>query len=67
MTVERTKNEVIIRLPTTMDFQKIEEWIEYFRLMEIISKNKGTEEEALKLTRELDKEWWEKNRNRFIK
>jgi len=66
MTIERTKDEILIRIPSTMDFKKIEAWIEYFNVMDILSKSKGTEEEALKLAKEVNTKWWAKNRNRFL-
>ena len=66
MTIERTKDEILIRIPSTMDFKKIEAWIEYFNVMDILSRSKGTDEEALKLAKEVNTKWWAKNRNRFL-
>ena len=67
MTIERTKDEIIIRLPSTMNIKMVESIIDYYKLMDNISKNKGKEKDAIKLAREVNKAWWEKNRSRFIK
>ncbi|MCH8317099.1 MAG: hypothetical protein IIA88_01155 [Bacteroidetes bacterium] len=66
MTIERTKDEILIRLQSTMGFKKIEAWIEYFNVMDILSKSKGTEKEALKLAKEVNTKWWVKNKSRFL-
>lgn len=67
MTVERKKDEILIRLSANLDLKKIESMVEYFNLVDILSQNKGKEEDAIQLAREVNKTWWKKNRSRFIK
>ena len=67
MTVERKKDEILIRLSANLDLKKIESMVEYFNLVDILSQNKGKEEDATQLAREVNKTWWKKNRSRFIK
>jgi len=67
MVVERQNNEIIIRLPGSMNIDAIQKMVDYFNVMEIVSQNKGTEEQAAELAREVNKKWWTENRSRFIK
>jgi len=67
MTIERTKDEVIIRLPASVDLEDLQDFVNYARYKELVSKSKATQEEIDELAAEVNKTWWEENRNRFIK
>ncbi len=67
MIVETIKNETLIRIPSTVDFKIVQSMIDYFRIVEILMKNKGTETDASKLAEEVDRNWWKINKKRFIK
>jgi predicted trehalose synthase len=67
MIVERTDNQIIIKVSPQVDplgFQRIMDYLEY---LEITSKSKATQSEADELADELNENWWTKNRNKFIK
>lgn len=67
MIIERTNNQIIIKVSPKIDtlgFQRIMDYLEY---LEITSKSKATQEDADKLADELNENWWLKNRNKFIK
>jgi predicted trehalose synthase len=67
MIVERTKNQIVIKVSPKVDtfgFQRIIDYLEY---LEVTSKSQATQEEADKLADELNDNWWEKNRKKFIK
>lgn len=67
MTIERTKNEIIIRIPDIVDPDKLQRLINYLVYQEATSKS-GAEQEAVdQLSSEINKGWWEKNKSRFLK
>lgn len=66
MIVERINNEVVIRLPGSIDTTYLEEMIDYIRFIEITSKSKATQDEVDLLVNEIKKGRWEKNRERLL-
>lgn len=52
MIVERIDNEVIIRLPGSIDTTDLEEMVDYIRFKEITSKSKATQDEVDSLVNE---------------
>ena len=67
MIIERTSNQIVIKVSPKVDtfgFQRIMDYLEY---LEITSKSKAIQEDADKLADELNETWWAKNRDRFIK
>jgi len=66
MIIERNKDEVIIRLPASMDTSDIEDMVDYIRFKEITSKSKATQEQVDNLVKEAKKGSWETNRKRLL-
>ena len=66
MIVERINDEVIIRLPGTIDTTYLEDMVDYIRFMEITSKSKVTQDEVDSLVKEIKKGRWESNRKRLL-
>jgi len=66
MIIERTKNEVIIRLPSSLDTSDLEEMVDFIRFKEITSKSKATRDQADTLIKEIKKGRWEANRKRLL-
>lgn len=67
MIVERTRNQIVIKISPKVDtfgFQRIMDYLEY---LEISAKSKATQEDADKLADELNENWWANNRKKFIK
>jgi len=67
MLIERTSNEVIIRLPSYVDTEGLQRLVDYLSYKEVTSKSKAKQSDVDKLAKEVKKGWWAKNRNRFIK
>jgi hypothetical protein len=67
MVIERTKNEIIFRLPADIDTTGFQRIVNYLKYKEAIRKSAGTEEQANKLADESKKGWWAENKERFIK
>ena len=67
MQIERTTTEVIIRLPASIDTTEIQRLIDYLIYKEATANSKATQEQVDRLANEVKKDWWKKNRKRFIK
>ncbi len=67
MIIERTKNEVIIRLAGAIDIIDLQEMVNYMRYKELTQKSKVTQKQADSLALEAKKGRWAKARKRLIK
>jgi len=67
MYIERTKSEVIIRLPSYVNTEGLQRFIDYLCYKEATAKSQATQADVDKLAKEVKKGWWAKNRNKFIK
>jgi len=67
MIIETINNETLIRIPSVIDFRIVQSVVEYLHMVEILMKNQGTEELAMQLAQEVDKNWWATNKHLFIK
>ena len=67
MIVERTNNQIVIKVSRNVDTFGFQRIIDYLDYLEITSKSKATQEDADKLSDELNENWWAKNRKKFIK
>lgn len=66
MRIKRTSDEIIIRLPASVDTIGLQRLVDYLIYREATSNSKATQEEVDKLASEVKKGWWKKNRKRFI-
>ncbi|WP_159474586.1 hypothetical protein [Dyadobacter sp. 3J3] len=67
MIIERQNQDIIIKANGSINLTAVQKVIDYINVLEIVSENGGTEEQASELAREANKNWWNKNRSRFIK
>lgn len=67
MLIERTSNEVIIRLPASVDTTGLQRLVDYLTYKEATSNSKATQEQVDKLAAKVKKGWWKKNRKRLLK
>jgi hypothetical protein len=66
MFLERTAKEVIIRLPADINWEDLELMIRFIKYKQNIAKSKVTQEDIDQLAREVNKQWWEENKHRFL-
>ncbi|GAB4488650.1 MAG: hypothetical protein OHK0019_05200 [Saprospiraceae bacterium] len=66
MTIERTADAIIIKLPTNINIEEIQRFLDYLRYKEITAKSKATQADADELAKAVNKSWWEKNKSRFL-
>jgi hypothetical protein len=57
MVIERTKEEVIIRLPASVDTDDLQDFLNYARYKELTSKFDMLQEEVNKLANEINVNW----------
>jgi predicted trehalose synthase len=67
MIIERTDKEILIRIPSSVDVEGAQRIIDYIRYQEITSKSKATQEAVDKLAADVNRDWWEKNKDTFLK
>jgi hypothetical protein len=66
MVVERTNNEVIIRISTSIDTEELQDLLNFVRYKELVSGIKVAQTEVDKLAEDVNKDWWAKNRKRLV-
>lgn len=67
MIIEQQNQDLVIRVTAPTDIRATQKVVDYLNLMESISKNQGTLEQATELARDAHNEWWIKNRSLFIR
>lgn len=65
MNIQRTDNELIIRLPTTVNIDGIQRLLDLLTYQEIAAKSHVSQKQVDELASEINKSWWERNANRF--
>ncbi len=66
MKIQRTDKEIIIRLPATIDTEDLQDFLNYARYKELTSEIRVSQDEVDKLSEKVNKDWWIKNRKRFV-
>lgn len=66
MTVERTASEIIVRLPSSMDIEEILQFLSYLRFKEITQQSQATQEDADRLAKAANRNWWERNKDKYL-
>ena len=67
MIVERTKKEIIIRLPASVTTEDLQDLLNYARYKELTSDFKIAQKDVDKLAGQINSKWWTRNRNQLIK
>jgi hypothetical protein len=67
MRIERTRDEILIRVPANTDLVGLQRILDYIKFREIASKSKATEDQINDAAKESKSDWWAKNKSRFVK
>jgi hypothetical protein len=67
MKIERNKNEITITVSGGLDSFGLQRVINYMQYLEMTSKSKAKQSDVDLLANDVNKSWWTKNRNRFVK
>ncbi len=67
MIIERTKSEIIIRLPGDINIDELQDMTDWFNYKEITRKSKAKQEEVDALVSQIKKGRWEKRKVLLLK
>lgn len=67
MRIERTNNEILIRLSTKESASSIQRLLDLVEFWEITSQSKATEKDINDLADKSKQDWWSKNKSQYIK
>ncbi|MGC4130503.1 MAG: hypothetical protein QM564_13345 [Bergeyella sp.] len=67
MTIERTTNEIIFRLPSDIDILSLQKILNFLKYKNAVKNSKATEKDAENLAEELKENWWKENKKKYIK
>lgn len=65
MQIERTKDEVIFRLPADTDIEELQALIDYFEYNQITKKSKATQQDVDDLVKEVKKGRWAETKSKL--
>lgn len=60
MIVERTNNEILVRLPSNVDLSELQDMLDYLRYRELTANSKAKQEDVDKLVKEVNSSIWNK-------
>jgi len=60
MILERTKNEILVRLPAYVDLTELQNMLDYLRYKELTAKSKAKQSDVDKLSKAVNKSIWTK-------
>ena len=60
MKLERTKNEILVRLPAYVDLSELQNVLDFLRYKENSAQSNATQEDVETLTEEVNKSMWKK-------
>jgi len=66
MIIERTKSEIVIRVSSKINTFGLQRLVDYLKYQELTVDSKAKQSDIDALAREVNKGWWEKNKQRFI-
>jgi hypothetical protein len=66
MIIENKDNEIIIRISSDVNLEDIQRSLDFIRYKEIVSKSKGTQDDADALAEMVNRDWWSKNKSKYI-
>ena len=67
MLIERPKSEIVIRVSSKINTFGLQRLMDYLKYQELTSTSKAKQSDIDELAREVNKNWWNKNKHRFIK
>lgn len=67
MQIERTNDEILIRVASGTDLVGLQRILDYLKFREIASKSKATQNQIDELATESKSTWWKNNKEKFVK
>jgi hypothetical protein len=66
MVVERINNEIIVRIPSSVNFEELQRFIDLMRYKEATAGSEAKQKDIDQIAKDAHNGWWEKNRAHFI-
>lgn len=63
MTIQRKDGQIIITLPASVDPEGVQRLINFLLYKEAVKDSNARQEDVDQLAREVNKKWWEENKN----
>ena len=60
MIVERTNEEILVRLPSNVDLSELQDMLDYLKYRELTTNSKATQKDADQLAKEANSAIWNK-------
>ena len=67
MIIEKTNEEIIIRLPSYVDAEGLQRFVDFLIYKESTAKSSAKQSDVDALAQEVKKGWWKKNKSRLVK
>jgi hypothetical protein len=67
MVIERTNNEILLRLPANFDTDSLQKIVDFLKYKEATKNSQASEKEANDLANESKKKWWKDNKAKYLK
>lgn len=67
MEIQRTNNEIVIKVNSSVDVVGLQRLIDFISYSEITSKKAVSQSDVDQLASEINKGWWQKNKNNYLK
>lgn len=65
VTIERTDNEFVIKLPLSIDPIEIQNVLEYFQFIDVVSRSQATQKDVDELSKDVKAGWSEEVKNKL--
>jgi hypothetical protein len=65
MLIERTNNEIVIRIPSSVGTAGLQRMLDYISYREATSRSKAKQADVDKLAKSVKRGWWKHNRERL--
>lgn len=66
ISVERTDEAIVVKLPLNTKILDLQQMLDYFEYVDLASNSKATQAQVDKLAKEVNQNWWQKNKTRFL-
>lgn len=67
MLIQNINNETIIRVPSSVNFVYMQDFIDYLSVKTILSKSQATDKQIDEIAENAQADWWKKNKSKFLK
>ena len=66
MNIERTESEIVIRVSSKINTYGLQRLLDFLKYQELTSTSQAKQSDIDALAKEVNKNWWKKNKQRFI-